>query len=156
MPALYTIHVSVDARYRRWVSPMLLRGAARAALRHQAAPRPAALSLRVTTDGALQALHRDFLGQDHPTDVLSFPSGEMDPETGRLYLGDIALSYPRASAQAHQGGHPVRAELQLLIVHGVLHLLGHDHATEQQKRRMWTAQAEVLRRLRAPIVGPAD
>jgi probable rRNA maturation factor len=60
------------------------------------------------------------------------------------YLGDIAISLPRATAQAEAAGHPVAAELQLLTVHGVLHLLGHDHAEPEEKAAMWAAQAAVL------------
>ena len=62
----------------------------------------------------------------------------------------------RAAAQAERGGHPVAAELQLLVVHGVLHLLGHDHARPADKARMWTAQAAILQALGSPITGPAE
>src|SRR5260370_39322744 len=110
----------------------------------------------IAGDGELRALNREFLGQDHSTDVLSFPSGEPDPSTGRLYLGDIAISYPQAQAGAAGGGHPIRAELQLLIVHGVLHLLRHDHAQKAEKARMWAAQAAILSELGAGITGPAS
>ncbi len=79
-----------------------------------------------------------------PTDVLSFPASETDPETGTSYLGDILVSIPRAEAQAQAAGHPLEAEVQLLVVHGVLHLLGYDHANPEEKSRMWAAQAEVL------------
>jgi probable rRNA maturation factor len=95
----------------------------------------------------IQGLNRDFLGQDAPTDVLSFPTDESDPETGRRYYGDVVISFARAAEQAGERGHSVEAELQLLVVHGVLHLLGHDHAGVGEKERMWTAQAQVLERL---------
>ena len=84
---------------------------------------------------------------DAATDVLSFPASESDPETGTPYLGDILISIPRATAQAQAAGHPVEDEVQLLVVHGTLHLLGHDHAEAEEKARMWRAQAEVLGRL---------
>lgn len=122
----------------------LLEKAAGAALRQQAAPAGADLSLVLTDDAQLRQLNRDYLGLDTPTDVLSFPSEQTDPETGSRYLGDILISLPRAAAQAAAAGHPVEAELQLLVVHGVLHLLGHDHAEAAEKARMWQAQAEIL------------
>ena len=150
----YKIHLTLEQPYRARVTPARLRAAARAALKHQAAPQPAALTLLLTGDETLHALNRDFLGHDHPTDVLSFPSGETDPDTGEHYLGDIAIAYPRARTQAAQGQHPVWAELQLLVVHGVLHLLGHDHAEPEEHARMWAAQAEVLQQLRAAITAP--
>ena len=98
-------------------------------------------------DVRIQALNRDFLAHDVPTDVLSFPADEPDPETGRRYLGDVVISLERAAEQARERGHAFEAEMQLLVVHGVLHLLGHDHAEAEEKARMWAAQAGVLERL---------
>lgn len=125
---------------------VLLERAARATLDLAAAP-DSDLTLVVTSDARLRALNRDFLGRDAATDVLAFPSDETDPETGRRYLGDVILSLPRAREQAAERGHALQAEVQLLVVHGVLHLLGHDHAEAQEKARMWAAQAQVLERL---------
>jgi len=105
------------------------------------------LSVVLTDDAQLHQLNRDYLGVDAPTDVLSFPSSETDPETGVSYLGDVLISVPRAEAQAQSASHPLEAELQLLVVHGVLHLLGHDHAKPEDKARMWSAQAQVLDKL---------
>ncbi|MFL7870595.1 MAG: rRNA maturation RNase YbeY, partial [Anaerolineales bacterium] len=75
------------------------------------------------------------------------PASETDPETARRYLGDILISVPRAEEQARAAGHGLEAEVQLLAVHGTLHLLGYDHAEVEEKARMWKAQAEVLERL---------
>ena len=105
------------------------------------------LTLALADDSRIQALNRDFLGIDAPTDVLSFPADEPDPETGRRYLGDVIISLPRATEQASERGHPVEDEIQLLVIHGILHLLGHDHAEAGEKARMWAIQAEVLERL---------
>ena len=102
------------------------------------------LTLVLTGDEKIRALNRDFLGNDAPTDVLSFPAGETDPDTGRHYLGDVVISLPRAAEQAAARGHNLEAESQLLAVHGVLHLLGYDHADAADKIRMWAAQAAVL------------
>jgi probable rRNA maturation factor len=125
----------------------LLERAANAALEHQAHALDAELSIILTNDARLQELNLNYLGIDAPTDVLSFPASETDPETGARYIGDILISIPRAQAQAEAAGHPLEAEVQLLVVHGVLHLLGHDHAQDEEKLRMWKAQAEVLERL---------
>jgi probable rRNA maturation factor len=102
------------------------------------------LSIILTGDARLQQLNRDYLGIDAPTDVLSFPASEMDPETGALYLGDVLVSIPRARRQAQMAGHPLETELQLLVVHGVLHLLGYDHAEPEDKERMWAVQVQAL------------
>ena len=129
--------------------PSILERAANAALHQQCAP-DVDLSLVLTGDSQIQALDRDFLKKDVPTDVLSFPSSETDPETGRLYLGDIIISVPQAEAQSVAAGHSLEAELSLLVVHGILHLLGHDHAGVRDKARMWAAQSEVLTILGIP------
>ena len=105
------------------------------------------ITIVLTDDRQLHELNLDYLGVDAPTDVLSFPASETDPETGAAYLGDIVLSIPRAAAQAQAAGHPVEAEAQLLVVHGTLHLLGYDHATDEEKAVMWAEQAKVLERL---------
>jgi probable rRNA maturation factor len=105
------------------------------------------MTIVLTDDSQLHELNREYLGVDAPTDVLSFPASETDPETGASYLGDILISIPRAIQQAQAAGHPLEAEVQLLVVHGTLHLLGHDHAEAQEKARMWEAQAEVMARL---------
>ena len=116
--------------------------AARAALAQQEAAGD--LSIVLSDDEHLQEMNRDYLGLDAPTDVLSFPAQETDPQSGRAYLGDILISVPRAAQQAHAAGHALDAEVQLLVIHGVLHLLGHDHARPADKSRMWAAQAAIL------------
>lgn len=130
----------------------LLERAAKAALEHQSASPDSDLTVVLTDDARIQELNRDYLGIDAPTDVLSFPASEtdgseIDPETGSPYLGDILISLPYAARSAAKAGHPLEAEVQLLVVHGVLHLLGHDHAKVREKARMWKAQAEILESL---------
>jgi probable rRNA maturation factor len=138
--------------------------AAQAAMHMAGAPSEAGLTIVITDDAQLADLNRRFLEINAPTDVLSFPTngpdssqagtGETDPETGASYLGDVIISYPRAQAQAADGGHSVRDELQLLVVHGVLHLLGYDHADAPGKEAMWSLQADALKGLGAAISGP--
>jgi probable rRNA maturation factor len=120
----------------------LLEQAAHAALTHQSADGD--LTIVLTDDEQLHDLNREFLGVDAPTDVLSFPASETDPDTGAAYLGDILLSIPRADAQAQAAGHALADEARLLVIHGVLHLLGHDHAETKEKAKMWKAQSEIL------------
>lgn len=126
----------------------LFERAAHAALTHQRElPGDVDLSIVLEDDERLRELNRDFLGIDAPTDVLSFPASETDPDTGARYIGDIIISVPYAVKGAAKAGHPVESELQLLVVHGVLHLLGHDHAEPEEKAKMWQAQAEILESL---------
>lgn len=125
----------------------LLERAAQAALEHESESSEHDLSIVLTDNARLHELNLNYLGVDAPTDVLSFPAAETDPETGARYLGDILISIPRAQAQADAAGHPLESEVQLLVVHGVLHLLGHDHGEPDEKERMWKAQAEILQSL---------
>lgn len=130
-----------------------LEAAALAVLTHQQIPVGSDLSIVVDDDDYLHQLNLEFLKIDSPTDVLSFPVGEneVDPETGQPYLGDVIISYPRAAEQASTAGHTVTDEMQLLVVHGVLHLLGHDHAMQEEKAVMWAAQREILTNLNVKI-----
>jgi len=80
----------------------------------------------ITDDRELRRLNRDFLKKDYATDVLSFPAAE----PGGL-LGELAISFPRAKQQAAEHGHAVEQELEILMLHGVLHLLGMDHETDR-------------------------
>ncbi len=138
----------------------LLVRTAEKALRHAGQPRTwgnqpdADVALLLTDDAQLRDLNRTYLGVDAPTDVLAFPGGDIDPESERYYLGDVVISVERATEQAQAGGHLLSAELQLLVVHGMLHLCGYDHADPQEKAEMWERQAEILRQLDCPIHGP--
>ena len=125
----------------------LLERAAQAALKHEFTDQEVDLSIVLTDNARLHEFNLNYLGVDSPTDVLSFPASETDPESGARYLGDILISIPRAQAQAEAAGHALESEVQLLVVHGVLHLLGHDHAEPEEKNHMWKAQAEILQTL---------
>ncbi|HIS52480.1 MAG TPA: rRNA maturation RNase YbeY [Candidatus Onthomonas avicola] len=139
----------------------LLRRAIAAALEEEGVAVPCEISVLLTDEAGIQAINRDQRGVDQPTDVLSFPmfdltpgeppteeSAETDPETGLFPLGDMAISLPRARAQAEEYGHPLSRELAYLAVHSVLHLLGYDHLDEgEEKRRMREREEAVMARL---------
>lgn len=128
--------------------------AARRALEDTRASVDADLSIVLTDDDHLHELNRQYRGIDAATDVLSFPSGDIDPDSHQAYLGDILISYPRALAQAEAGGHSLADEIRLLTVHGVLHLLGYDHMEEAEKMEMWRIQDSVLKKLGSSIEPP--
>jgi len=122
----------------------------KAALETLSVVRPASeadLSIVITDDPGMQKLNHEFRKINRPTDVLAFPSDDVDPDTGRRYLGDVILSIQKAQAQAAAGNHTLEDELQLLVVHGVLHLAGYDHAEESEKERMDSLQKKILTRL---------
>lgn len=126
-------------------TPGLVRGLARAFAQRLAAEvtgeRP--FTALVTRDAEMQRLNRDFRGKDCSTDVLSFPSGETAG-----FLGDIAISFQQARRQAGEYGHSVTEEIQILMLHGVLHLLGMDH--EKDRGQMARAESRWRARLGLP------
>ena len=148
------VDVQVAPDYAGTVSAERLKALARTVLQHEGweGTRPAELTLVITDDAGIQALNRDFLGNDAPTDVLAFSAMEEDgpfvaaPEASG-YLGDVIISYPRAVAQAQEQAHSPEQELDLLAVHGILHLLGYDHADDEEKAVMWAQQDAILNTL---------
>ena len=102
------------------------------------------VAVRVSGDRELHRLNARHLGEDHPTDVLSFPSGAGGLTGG--HLGDIVVSWQAVRRQAEQFGHEPEAELLLLLVHGFLHLLGWDHATPAEEAEMARLTTDALAR----------
>ncbi len=113
-----------------------------AALLGELAPAAASFAVRFASDREMRRLNRDFRGQDRPTDVLSFPGGATP---AGAHLGDVVIAVPTARRQAAAQGHAVDRELRTLLLHGILHCLGHDHETdggamdrlERRLRRRW-------------------
>jgi len=87
------------------------------------------VGIKFCSDSTMAAYNRKYRGKSGPTDVLSFPDGSVDPE-GLTYIGDIVIAVPVAARQAREAGHPLKAELRLLLLHGILHLAGYDHETD--------------------------
>lgn len=150
------ITIQIDEAFLAFVDEENLTNAVIHLLHHVARPL-AALTLVVTTDEAVQELNRDYRGVDAPTDVLSFAAQESAPAAPALaelppelaaalasYLGDVIIAYPYAARQAAHYQNTIAAELRLLAVHGVLHLLGYDHATPEEETTMWALQSAVL------------
>jgi probable rRNA maturation factor len=84
---------------------------------------------------AIRTLNRTFRKKDEPTDVLSFPIGARGAD-GKHYLGDIVISVPVAERQARENGHTLDREIEILVLHGFLHLIGHNHGrslTDEEK-----------------------
>jgi len=123
------------------------------ALRALDRPR-ASVSLVLVTDAYIRALNRDYREVDRPTDVLSFPlagPGALGDARRPVFLGEIYISVDTARAQARAARRPYAREVAHLAVHGLLHLLGHDHATKAGRRRMAVLERRLLRKLRGRI-----
>jgi len=143
------VEIRMDPGYRDPTLRGAIKRAAEAALKTGSAPGLASLTVLVTGDEQVRSLNARFTDTDAPTDVLSFPSGDDDG-----YLGDIVISVETARRQAEAGGHALEREVELLSVHGVLHLLGHDHAGPGEKTAMWAAQSAALAALGNPLSPP--
>ncbi len=144
----HTIDVQIDDRYRTRVEPGVLREAAQRTLAQQRVEDAYDMAVVVAGDQVLRELNRRYRGLDMSTDVLAFPGQTEGPfiaaPGSRRYLGDVIISFPQAEAQAARAENDLAAELQLLVVHGVLHLLGYDDQTESAGARMWELQQAVL------------
>src|SRR5689334_24709058 len=124
---------------------------------------PAAeLSILAVTTEVMSELHERWMDEPGPTDVMSFPMDELVEESrrpdasdmGPALLGDIVLCPEFAKAQARSAGHSLDDELHLLTVHGVLHLLGYDHAGPDEEREMFALQATLLSTGARPATPP--
>ena len=108
----------------------------------------AELAFVFVDNAAMSQLHEDWMGLEGPTDVMSFPMDELRPGTqdapAQGLLGDIVISPEVATEHAERGGHSVADEIALLVTHGLLHLLGHDHHDDDEKHQMFTMQHQLL------------
>jgi probable rRNA maturation factor len=131
------------------------------------------LSMLLVDEAHMTNLHEKWMDEPGPTDVLSFPMDELRPhsiagpnrtrgrdedESEPVLLGDVVLCPQVAAAQAKQHGHSTQSELELLTAHGVLHLLGYDHADPEEEAEMFGLQNELLRdwRDQRPARPPAE
>lgn len=104
------------------------------------------IAILLTDDESVQALNRDFRRKDKPTNVLSFPS----PPNPEGQIGDIALAYGVCAREAAEQGKPLAHHLQHLVAHGVLHLLGYDHESDDEAEAMEALEREILAGLDVP------
>jgi probable rRNA maturation factor len=100
------------------------------------------MTLRLSDDSAIADLHGQFFADPTPTDVITFPSGELPGDGG--YLGDVVVSVETAADQAADVGHSVAREVAFLALHGLLHLCGYDDATSEDRHEMHRRQSQYL------------
>lgn len=137
----------------------LIRRSIKATLEAEGIIMPCEVNVLITNDPGIREINKNTRNIDKPTDVLSFPTYEfkpgdfdadesfLDPGSGRLFLGDIALSLERATAQAKEYKHGRDREIGYLVIHSTLHLLGYDHMDEgPNKALMRGREREILKR----------
>lgn len=154
---LVTVEIQVDPPFAAHVNVDRIDAATRRTLAVAGVDGAVEVSIVVTSDEAVQALNRTYRGQDKVTDVLSFSQGDdgppLPPDLPRL-LGDVIIAYPQVIVQAARAGWGTDDELEWLIIHGLLHLLGYEDEDEDGRIAMWALGEQILGR-RAPG-GPAD
>jgi probable rRNA maturation factor len=150
-PQPANIDLQIDPAYQTRVPTQRLIQVVQAALQHAGASQ-GEVTLVIANDELLHQLNRTYRSIDAPTDVLSFAAQEeaegqdvfVSAPEAQNYLGDVVISFPTAERQAAAVGHSVADELSLLAVHGVLHLLGYDHDSEEEEADMWARQSQIL------------
>jgi probable rRNA maturation factor len=141
------INLIISSSYRKFVEASIVEQSVITALEYLEITDEIEINIAIKSDRALRKLNKQYREIDSSTDVLSFPADEIDPETNLRLLGDVIIAFPVVRQQAEDANVPVEQELQLLVVHGLLHLLGYDHEIDSDKDKMWTIQRAILRLL---------
>jgi probable rRNA maturation factor len=148
------IHIQIEPLYEAQVDTARLSRAVQAVFDLESLTDTPALSLVVVGDEEMTRLHEAYRDEPGTTDVLSFPyEDEGEGEEMEGYLGDVIVCYPQAERQRTEGSF-VQDELDLLAVHGTLHLLGYDDETSDAKALMWQQQERVMEKLGLSHVAP--
>src|SRR6266516_3087188 len=137
--------ITVDDEQDVPIDRSFLRTLAARGLHALAIPPDAALAITLVDTERMAELKEKVLGERAPTDVLAFPMDDLtNPMPGPFVVGDVVICPAVAAEQARTAGHSLNDELAILLVHGILHCLGRDHATTEQETSMFAEQADVL------------
>jgi probable rRNA maturation factor len=144
------LSVQVDPAFRGKIDQEHLNKIILQTLRREGMAEPLTFGLLITDDEHIKRLNLRYRGQDRETDVLAFDMENsqnrfVSPHSVPVHLGDVVVSYARAVAQAETYGHSIEEELHRLVVHGLLHLLGYDDRSDEERQRMWDRQETILR-----------
>jgi probable rRNA maturation factor len=158
VPEADVLEIEVTAPCRAWqeacpAAVALAREAAQLALRRGAAPPAAVADITLTDDAAQRALNRTWRSKDAPTNVLAFPVADRSmplPDGAPLLLGDVVLAFETVWREAAEQDKRFEDHLRHLVVHGVLHLLGHDHENAADAAAMEAREIAILAELGVP------
>lgn len=144
------LYVTIDEPLAGYVNEEWLRRVVAETLALEGVNSPVELGLVITDDETIRQLNKRYRGRDEATDVLSFAFLEdsdplfLNPPDGVLHLGEVIVSYPQATIQAEEHHHSPKQELALLVVHGALHLLGHEDEDAKGELKMRAEEKRVL------------
>jgi probable rRNA maturation factor len=156
------INVLIEEGIEVETDPEWLQKVVEKTLRAENAPSSVEISLVITGQERIRELNRQYRGKDQPTDVLSFsmseqkedeePAAFIGPPDGLLHLGEVIISYPQAVIQAQERNHSIKKEMAILTVHGVLHILGHDHEQPDKEPAMTAREKLILSEIEEEIL----
>jgi probable rRNA maturation factor len=139
------MNISIDVEDDTWHGIFGVEGVVTRAIEATLPNDPRGIDVVLTSDAEMRLINRDWRGKDAPTNVLSFPSPAMPVPDGEVpHLGDIVLAWGTVALEARDGGKTLSDHLTHLVVHGTLHLLGHDHETEGEADKMEAREREIL------------
>jgi len=140
-----TVYYNYEAQTKLHIPWMMIIGDVVAGtLEYMKFKKEAEVSVTVVDGDEIKALNKEFRNIDRVTDVLSFPIGDKNPETGEIVLGDIVLCADKIIAQAEEYCHTRKRELAFLTCHSMLHLLGYDHIEDKEREEMEALQKKIL------------
>ena len=143
-----TIYYNYEAKQKLYIPWMnIISDVVTGTLEYMKFKKEAEVSVSVVDGEQIKELNRDFRNIDRVTDVLSFPIGDKNPETGEIVLGDIVLCAEKVISQAQEFGHTRKRELAFLTCHSMLHLLGYDHIEEDDRIEMENLQRKILEKI---------
>ena len=152
-PDTATLDVAVDLRCKGWtaalpaVDDVCRRAAAAALAAADIPPEDIEISLVLADDAFIRALNRQWRDKDAPTNVLAFPCSDSREADGIWLLGDVVVAFETTRREADAAGKPLGHHLAHLVVHGVLHLLGYDHVSDEEANEMEALEVVALNRL---------
>ena len=150
MELIFDDYSTEAERFGDEIMDLMTRAASLVLEREQADPERCEISVTFVSGDEIKELNRDYRGVDSVTDVLSFPQFGPDeefPEEGPIALGDVVICRDKIVEQAAEFGHSEAREAVYLFTHSVLHLMGYDHETEDEKSEMRGAEDEIMREL---------
>jgi probable rRNA maturation factor len=149
------ISINFDKGFERVLDVDWLRAVASAALKAEH-KRKVEMSVLITGQEEMRRLHKQYMGEDEPTDVLSFAMREkadkdapdfVFPKGDAVHLGEVIISYPQAEIQAKEHRHSTQKEVAILLIHGVLHLLGYNHDVPERQSKMQAREKVILEKI---------